>query len=384
MCGPQFVAPKCPIANTGSDKSLPLKRKSRKDQLTLLVLQAGINLGRAEIGEYVAGIVDIFVQLVRRDGRRTVSQITIRGHGQKHQCQTGMENATRSGPADPDGIGNKLLAGTLSLHRIGVAPMLKSLIRSQAASFERKAARFGYRLNWTPQVIIDEPDSELGFDLEFVLAHLMLRKKDIFFIQIGANDGITCDPLHKFVTEFGWSGILIEPMPGAFARLQKTHHGNGKLKLVNAALSHQDGSRPLYTVRMDADTFQRADMYSSFDKNVVLRNSRFVPDIADRIVELEVPCISVNTLLKEIGDRTVDVLTIDTEGFDYEILKMIDFAQWKPAVICYEHTHLNRSDMQAAASLLAKQGYRMTRDNLDTIAYRQAFSFGWRQPHSAG
>jgi type IV secretion system protein VirB11 len=48
------------------------------DQLSLLVLQAGLNLGREEISEYVRGIVDVFVQLSRRDGRRAISQITFR------------------------------------------------------------------------------------------------------------------------------------------------------------------------------------------------------------------------------------------------------------------------------------------------------------------
>jgi type IV secretion system protein VirB11 len=47
------------------------------DQLSLLVMQAGLNMGRAEIADYVRGIVDVFVQLSRRDGRRAVSQITF-------------------------------------------------------------------------------------------------------------------------------------------------------------------------------------------------------------------------------------------------------------------------------------------------------------------
>jgi type IV secretion system protein VirB11 len=49
------------------------------DQLSLLVLQSGLNMGRAEISEYVRGIVDVFVQLSRREGRRAISQITFRG-----------------------------------------------------------------------------------------------------------------------------------------------------------------------------------------------------------------------------------------------------------------------------------------------------------------
>jgi type IV secretion system protein VirB11 len=48
------------------------------DQLTLLVLQAGLNLGRAEISEYVRAVVDVFIQLSRRDGRRIVSQVLFK------------------------------------------------------------------------------------------------------------------------------------------------------------------------------------------------------------------------------------------------------------------------------------------------------------------
>ncbi len=51
--------------------------KGALDQLALMVLQAGVNLGRAEIVDYVQGVVEIFVQLSRRDGRRVVSEIAI-------------------------------------------------------------------------------------------------------------------------------------------------------------------------------------------------------------------------------------------------------------------------------------------------------------------
>ena len=48
------------------------------DQLALLVLQAGLNLGRSEISDYVRSVVDVFVQLSRRDGRRVISEIAFR------------------------------------------------------------------------------------------------------------------------------------------------------------------------------------------------------------------------------------------------------------------------------------------------------------------
>jgi type IV secretion system protein VirB11 len=48
------------------------------DQIALMVLQAGANLGRREITEYVAGVVDVAVQLSRRDGKRIISEIAFR------------------------------------------------------------------------------------------------------------------------------------------------------------------------------------------------------------------------------------------------------------------------------------------------------------------
>jgi FkbM family methyltransferase len=254
-----------------------------------------------------------------------------------------------------------------------------SILRSIYSRFERAARARGYRVTWTPRIVIQKPEAELDFDLEFVIAHLMLKRKDIFFLQIGANDGVTSDPLYKFIAELGWSGILVEPMPNAFAALLENHKGRKNLKFINAAISEDEGDRTLYSVRIDVGTFQKAEMYSSFDRNVVLSNSRFVPDIAERISEVSVKCISMKTLMRETEGRTVDILIIDTEGFDYAILKMIDFSAMCPAIICYEHAHLCKADQDAAAELLADHDYRMTRDNLDTIAYRSGFTYGWRR-----
>ncbi|WP_158916030.1 P-type DNA transfer ATPase VirB11 [Caulobacter sp. S45] len=48
------------------------------EQIALMVLQAGSSLGRGEIIDYVRAVVDVAVQLERRDGRRVVSEVHIR------------------------------------------------------------------------------------------------------------------------------------------------------------------------------------------------------------------------------------------------------------------------------------------------------------------
>ncbi len=47
------------------------------DQIALMVIQAGANLSRSEIISYVDGVVDVAVQLSRRDGARSVSEVAF-------------------------------------------------------------------------------------------------------------------------------------------------------------------------------------------------------------------------------------------------------------------------------------------------------------------
>ena len=51
------------------------------EQIALMVLQGGPSLSRADIVEYVEGVVDVAVQLTRVDGRRAVSEIALRDRG---------------------------------------------------------------------------------------------------------------------------------------------------------------------------------------------------------------------------------------------------------------------------------------------------------------
>ena len=49
------------------------------EQIALLVLQAGTQLSRENVVHYVRSSIDVFVQLTRRGGRRSVAEIKVRG-----------------------------------------------------------------------------------------------------------------------------------------------------------------------------------------------------------------------------------------------------------------------------------------------------------------
>ena len=60
------------------------------------------------------------------------------------------------------------------------------------------------------------------FDLSVQLL-MAVRGDSLNFIQVGANDGEYADPLHSFIVNYPWHGILVEPQPDIFARLRKNY-----------------------------------------------------------------------------------------------------------------------------------------------------------------
>jgi FkbM family methyltransferase len=234
--------------------------------------------------------------------------------------------------------------------------------------------RFGYRIVRRPPLASDRA-YEIAPDFEYVLAHYLRRRtlqRPFFFVQVGAFDGVSSDPLHAHVVEGGWQGVLVEPQHRYFDRLAANYAGIDGLEFVNAAVDRQAGSRPLYQVQ-DArgDAIDSYAGLASFSRERVLEwqrrdGHRAPPD--SRIGSIPVTCVTFDELLAEVDH--VDLLHLDVEGYELELLRIFDFARFAPAIVRFEHAHLMRSDWNEAVRLLAGHGYRMLREEYDTTAYR--------------
>lgn len=195
---------------------------------------------------------------------------------------------------------------------------------------------------------------------------------EAFFIQIGSNDGVQMDPLRREILRTRWKGVLVEPLPHIFDRLRDNYRQCGnRITLKNVGIASKNGVMPFYFVGHveDAQVEGLPDWYEligSFDKNVVLSHKNLVPDISDRISVTEVPCVTFETLCREIEVRQVDLLHIDAEGYDYEILKSINFDSMRPILLIYEHLHLGDSDKAECEARLSHYGYEMYKAGMDT------------------
>jgi FkbM family methyltransferase len=186
------------------------------------------------------------------------------------------------------------------------------------------------------------------------------RGNSFFFVQIGANDGLAADPIRQYVEKYSWAGLLVEPLPNVFERLKRNYAGQNRLRFVNAAVSAQNGRQKLYTVAMDGDS----TLMASFRRDTL---AKAVP-AGTTISEIEVPTMRLDELLVTHDVADIDLLQIDVEGYDFEVIKMVDFARWRPSIIHYEHYHLSNADRQACQAYLHERGYRIQSAGIDTTA----------------
>jgi FkbM family methyltransferase len=198
---------------------------------------------------------------------------------------------------------------------------------------------------------------------------------DAFFIEIGSNDGDQHDHLRPFILDRGWRGIMVEPVPFVFARLRANYGAIDRVALENVAVADHDGELPFYHLR-EASPAERAglqqwyDGIGSFSRDFVLGHGHRIPDIAERLVETTVPTVTFDTLLARHGAPQVDLLLVDTEGFDFEILRAIDLERHRPRLVVHEHFHLSPADRDACRAHLEACGYSVKEEGFDTFSLR--------------
>ncbi|HFD13361.1 MAG TPA: FkbM family methyltransferase [Crenotrichaceae bacterium] len=192
----------------------------------------------------------------------------------------------------------------------------------------------------------------------------------VFFIEIGSNDGKMFDPVYDFVMAGTWSGIMVEPVAHYYDQLKENYRNSPSLIFENIAISEKEETRDFYRIEEGHDFLPEwTQGLGSFYKNVLLSHERVIPGLGKYIVKQEVECISLNTLLERNAVTDLDVLVIDTEGFDYEVIKQIDFERIQPSIIVYEHKHLNGQERLACRGLLQDQGYLLEKRLGNTLAW---------------
>ncbi|MGY6521613.1 MAG: FkbM family methyltransferase [Mongoliitalea sp.] len=210
------------------------------------------------------------------------------------------------------------------------------------------------------------------------------KNAPITFIQIGANDGFIYDPLQKFIKRDYWKGIMLEPQPEVYEQwLTKIHHKRPEIVTINAALAPQSGQMELFIISFSKERW--ATGLSSFDRSVlerkvedgtILKKAKKAgieppTDKRDWITSRKIQAITADQLIAKLEGASVDLLAIDTEGYDYEILKMMDLNHLSPDVIVYEDEHFDPTTRGACRRYLEDHGYQTHQVGRDAYAVKK-------------
>jgi FkbM family methyltransferase len=209
--------------------------------------------------------------------------------------------------------------------------------------------------------------------IEQILELFCSEQQNITFVQIGANDGVMHDLIHKFIIDYEWQGVLVEPISYLFERLKENYKNISNLRFENSAISDKSEKKDFYRLSNSTE-FELPDWAAglgSFKLEILLNNCSTIEGFSHKLIlKEEYNCITFSQLIKKHKISEIDFLQTDTEGYDYEILKTIDFDKLKMKLILFEHCHLVEKDYKSLWKML-RINYTLLSENGDTIAIRK-------------
>lgn len=210
-----------------------------------------------------------------------------------------------------------------------------------------------------------------------IISAFSRRTLNFFFIQIGAYDGRKSDPIYELVQRNRWSGILVEPQPDIFEKLKQNYASFSGIAFEHAAIVEEGISSPLYRVKDEYAHLFHADhrTLSSIRPEHIIRHLSQPADVESVLQEVDAPRLSFSALLKKHDVTKIDLLQVDAEGYDFQIIRNIDFNQIAPKIIHFEHANLRPVEKAECVDFLIAKGYKLVIGAYDATAFESKWMY---------
>lgn len=189
--------------------------------------------------------------------------------------------------------------------------------------------------------LFDVSQAEFRQDL-FVLSQLDFRKNG-YFVEFGATNGVNFSNTHMLETMFGWTGILAEPARSWHADLKKN-----RLSHVDTRCVWKETGRKIPFKEAAVGELSTLDQFADQGGNSKFRKSGGA--------RYDVETVSLRDLLKtHDAPKCIDYLSLDTEGSEFEILSSFDFDEYSIGIITCEHNFTK--DRERIRDLLVQKNF---------------------------
>jgi FkbM family methyltransferase len=221
-------------------------------------------------------------------------------------------------------------------------------------------------VRYTPRHLLDPSLLRVVEFDDVVCRHMFEHGEACRFVQVGAYDGASTDPLRKYIARCGWRGVMLEPQPRPAAELRKLYEATPGIVVMEAALDGARGQRSLYTVECD-ELPKWAGGMASFDRAHIEKHDYLIPGLASKIRELTVACVTFDDVLEKLPPGRLDLLQIDAEGADGYLLGLFPFDRVRPAIVHWEIKNMTRAEQEATLDQLCGLGYRVCRSGTEDM-----------------
>ena len=226
-----------------------------------------------------------------------------------------------------DQLFNDNLEGKIHAHKI-YSELLEQVPNTYASSNEHVFRGMLRQKIWNCERSFfwnEKYTSQAGQD-KMIKKNFFDGKKNGFFIEIGAYDGISGSNCYHFERFLNWDGIAIEPSNIQFEKLKK----NRKCKVLNNAISNE--VKEVEFIEVTEGLTQMSGINdSSFERNFkIISNNQ-----ASKTDSTKLKTITFDDIVPK--NKDIDYLSIDIEGGEMNLLKSIDFQTNRIKVISVEN-----------------------------------------------
>ena len=182
--------------------------------------------------------------------------------------------------------------------------------------------------------------------MDLILNHIFKNKIDGFYIDVGCQHPIKNNNTYLLFKK-GWTGVNIDLDN---VNIDLFNFFRPKDNNINSAVSNKVEKVKLFY-------YHQKSPINTLDEKISLKQQAKIEK------KIDIQTNTLENILDNYSIKTIDLLTIDVEGFELKVLKGLNFDKYKPRVIIVEFLDLEANK------------WEIPYNNLDNVLKSEIYSF---------